>query len=203
MASNNPHMLKRPSLFALFSLSYLPLFILLTIKIALSNKGFFHFGGFSEKAIFLFLEKFGFIIMLCVLGLYGIIGTAVTMKNILKKRTNAFPVKVESIKPKNEEAISYLGSYVIPLLIKGETGFFEYATFIILFVIYYKLYSSSSLILINPILNFKYGLYEIEYTHTTGDNKIKTAKIISSQQWLDEGEELQIVKLGHKLYFAY
>lgn len=203
MASNNPHMLKRTSLFALFCLSYLPLFILLTIKVVITNKTFLHFGGLNQIAVGTFLEKFGFVIMLGFLGLFGMIGTSLTMKSILKKKANAFPIKIESIKPKNEEALSYLGSYVIPLLIKGDTGLFEYATFVILFIVYFKLYSSSSLILINPILNFKYGLYEIEYFHSGNDSKLKSAKIISSQQWLDEGDELQIIKLGHKLYFAY
>ena len=203
MTTNNPHLLKRPSLFALFCLSYLPLFVLLIIKILVANEAYFHYAGFNKEALIGFARSFGFVIILSVLICYAIVGTAITMKNILKKKNNAFPVTIQSIKPKNEEALSYLGSYVIPLLIKGDTGIFEYATFGILFFIYYRLYSTSSLILINPILNLKYGLYEIEYTNVGGDSKIKNAKIISTQQWLEEGDELKILKLSHKLYFAY
>ena len=203
MATNNPHILKQPSLFAFFCLSYLPLFLLLIIKVILANQNYLSYGGINKIAVLTFLEKFGFTIILIGLSFYACIGTSITIKNILKKRNNAFPVTIQSIKPKNEEALSYLGSYVIPLLIKGDTGIFEYATFFILFLIYFKLYSTSSLILINPILNFKYGLYEIEYTHSVDISKVKNAKVISNQQWLEEGDEMQILKLGHKLYFAF
>jgi hypothetical protein len=203
MATNSPHLLKKHSLFALFCLSYLPLFILLIIKVGIAEKKYLYFGGLDIQSIVTFFEHFGFIVILLILISYAILGTAITMRKILTKKSNAFPVTIHSIKPKNEEALSYLGSYVIPLLMKGDVGLFEYATFAILFIVYYKLYSTSSLILINPILNFKYGLYEIEYTHGNDESKIKNGKIISCKQWLDEGEQIQILKLSHKLYFAY
>jgi len=88
-------------------------------------------------------------------------------------------------------------------LAQGVLGFYEYATFLILFLIYYKLYSTSSLIVINPVLNMKYGLYELDYT-IGAENKIsKNALVISNQKWIEEGEELLIIKLSHRLYFAY
>lgn len=185
MASSNPHLLKKHSLFAMFCLSYFPLFILLSLKIFIANQ-----------------ENFGFITLLGILSIYAFAGTKLTFKKIIKKRSNAFPVKIVSIKSKNEEALSYLATYVIPLLTQGNAGVFEYATFIVLFVIYYKLYSTSSLILINPILNMKYGLFDIDYYHPT-EKKNKNALIISKQKWLDEGDDLSIIKLSHRLYFAY
>ena len=203
MATNSPHLLKKHSLFALFCLSYLPLFVLLIIKVSLANKEYFFYGGLSKQSLTIFFNRFGFVFILVLLISYAALGTTITMKKILAKKNNAFPVTIYSIKPKNEEALSYLGSYVIPLLMKVNTGLFEYATFVILFFVYYRLYSTSSLILINPILNFKYGLYEIEYTHGNDENKIKQGKIISCQQWLDEGDQIEILKLSHKLYFAF
>ena len=202
MDSNNPHLLKRHSLFAMFCLSYLPLFLLLSIKILVANKMYLNYGGINGKAIFIFLKKFGFIILLIALTFYAFLGTAITLKNISKKKGNSFPVIIKSIKLKNEEALSYLSTYVIPLLMPGTIGIFEYATFGILFMIYYRLYSTSSLILINPILNLRYGLFEIEYT-TDDAQKTNNALIISKQQWLEEGDELKILKLSHRLYFAY
>lgn len=202
MASNNPHLLKRHSLFAMFCLSYLPLFILLIIKVLITNKDYLQYDGFNKIGLFNFFSKFGFVVILVILSIYAFIGTGITLRNIQKKKANAFPVKLHSIKPKNEEALSYLATYVIPLLMQGNIGLFEYATFGILFIIYYKLYSTSSLILINPVLNLKYGLYEVEYYHSK-DSPIKTAMIISSQQWLDDDDELKIIKLSHRLYFAY
>lgn len=202
MASGNPHLLKKHSLFAMFCLSYFPLFILLSLKIFIANKENFSFGGFGYNSIILYLESFGFITLLGILSIYAFAGTRLTLKKIIKKRSNAFPVKIVSIKSKNEEALSYLATYVIPLLAQGNVGVFEYATFIVLFVIYYKLYSTSSLILINPILNMRYGLFDIDYYHPT-EKKNKNALIISRQKWLDEGDDLSIMKLSHRLYFAY
>jgi hypothetical protein len=202
MANSNPHLLKKHSLFAMFCLSYFPLFILLALKIFIANKENFQFGGFNEKSLILYCKSFGFITLLALLSIYAFLGTRLTFNKIKEKRNNAFPVKIVSIKSKNEEALSYLATYVIPLLAQGDVGLFEYATFIMLFIIYYKLYSTSSLILINPILNMKYGLFEIEYYHPNED-KTKNALIISKQKWLDEGDDLSIIKLSHRLYFAY
>jgi hypothetical protein len=201
MALNNPHLLKRHSLFAMFCLSYLPLFLLLIIKVLVANKEFLHFAGFKKEFVLTFFERFGFVLLLVLLSIYAVIGTKLTIRKIYQKKGNAFPVTISSIKPKNEEALSYLASYVIPLLIQGTIGVFEYSTFAVLFLIYYKLYSTSSLILINPILNLKYGLYDIEYSHINGEKK--QALVISKQQWLNEEDELKLLKLSHRLYFAF
>lgn len=200
MSKNNPHLLKSNSLFALFCLSYLPLFFLLILKLGIANFNYLHFHEISTESLITFFEKFGFITILIILGSYGMVGTYLTLKNIKQKESNAIPAKVASVKLKNEEALSYLTSYVLPLLISGAIGAFEYATFGVLFFLYYKLYSTSSLILINPILNMKYGLYEIEYISGT---KQKSALIISQHKWIDIDDEIKILKLSHKLYFAY
>lgn len=203
MPANNPHLLKRSSLFALFCLSYFPLFLLVAAKVLLAKQKFLFFGGINGKAVLVFIENFGFLIILLLLAIYSVFGTLLTLKNIKNKKTNAYPVIVKTIKPKNEQALSYLGTYVIPLLIKGDVGIFEYVTFIILFFIYYQLYASSSLILINPVLNLFYGLYEIEFFYPGKEEKSQTAMVISQQQWLNEHDQLKLLKLSHSLYYAF
>jgi hypothetical protein len=202
MASNSPHLLKGYSLFAMFCLSYLPLFLLLIIKILVANKDALNYGGFNLKALLILFQKFWFVFILILLSVYAFIATKITFRSIKKKEPNAFPVTIVSIKPKNEEALSYLATYIIPLLMQGIIGLFEYTTFFVLFILYYKLYSTSSLILINPILNMKYGLYEIEYNHGKRFEN-KTALIISRQLWINEDEQLKIFKLSHRLYFDF
>jgi hypothetical protein len=50
----------------------------------------------------------------------------------------------------------------------------------------------------------KYGLFEVSYTHSAQPEKEKkNALIISSQKWIEEDEELKLLKLSHRLYFAY
>jgi hypothetical protein len=201
--NKNPHLLKRHSLFAMFCLSYFPLFILLSIKIFLAKIKYLNYGGFNGDSIWLFFKSYSFLFILLILSIYAFWGTAITFKKILNKKSNSFPVKITSIKSKNEEALSYLATYVIPLLAQGNVGAFEYATFVVLFIIYYKLYSTSNLILINPILNMRYGLFDINYFHISQQKETKNALIISNQKWIDEDDEISIIKLSHRLYFAY
>lgn len=202
MNFGNPHILKRPSLFAMFCLSYLPLLFLLSAKVILANKDSLVFGGFTFTAIELLITKFGFVLILLMLGIYALVGTQLTLNTIKRNTGNAFPAKLVTIKPKNDEALSYLATYVLPLLVQGEIGLFEYITFGTLFAIYYKLYSTSSLILINPILNLKYGLYEVEY-QASGTAVTKTALVISEHRWINEGEDIKLLKVSHRLYFAF
>ena len=201
--NKSPHLLKRHSLFAMFCLSYFPLFLLLSIKIVLSKYELYERVNLTTESFLVFINQFGFVLALVGLSIYAFIGCSITFKQIKKKRTNSFPVQISDIKSKNEEALSYLVTYVIPLLAQGNLGAFEYISYIILFIIYYKLYSSSSLILINPILNMKYGLFEINYSHINQNKCIKNALIISEQKWIEEDEEINIIKLSHRLYFAY
>lgn len=205
MKHKNPHLLTNYSLFCLFCLSYIPLFVLIIIKILITNKLYINWGGFEKEFIILFFEKFGFVAILILLGIFAIFGVKKTISNIKANEGNSWPVRIVSIKSKNEEALSYLVSYVVPLLFSGNFGLFEYCAFIILFTIYFMLYSTSNLILINPILNIKYGLFEIEYLPSAGNNyqKSKTALIISQHKWINEDDELNILKLGHCLYFGF
>ncbi len=200
--SGNP-ILKNSSLFALFCLSYLPLFCLLMVKIIIDNKDYLVYDGFTIKGLIIFAKKFSFFFSLLILCLYAYIGTKITLSKIQSARASAYPVNVNSIKPKNEESLSYLITYVIPLLTTNFTGIFEIISFIVLFVIYFKLYSSSSLIIINPILNMKYGLYELDYKINSTNVEIKNALIISQRKWIDEGDELELIKLNHRIYFAF
>ena len=64
--------LKRPSLFAMFCLSYLPLLFLLSAKVILANKDSLVFGGFTFTAIELLITKFGFVLILLMLSLIHI-----------------------------------------------------------------------------------------------------------------------------------
>ncbi|MBN8669393.1 MAG: hypothetical protein J0L80_01820 [Chitinophagales bacterium] len=202
MSSGNPHLIKRASLFAMFCLSYLPLLVLLIIKVLLEKRDYLNYGGIKTETALIFIKQFGFVSVLGVLAVYAIIGTLLTLNNIKSNRGNGFPAKVNSIKPKNEEALSYLATYVLPLLVQGNIGLFEYITFTVLFGIYYKLYSTSSLILINPILNIRYGLYEIEYVKV-GSTVVKSAMVISEHKWINEDDEIKLIRLSHRLYFAF
>jgi len=91
--NNNPHLLKKHSLFAMFCLSYFPLFLLLGLKSFLVNVKSFNYGGFNPEGILLFLNSFGFVTLLGLLSIYAFIGTHLTLRKIIKKKSDSFPVK--------------------------------------------------------------------------------------------------------------
>jgi hypothetical protein len=198
-----PHLLKKGSLFAMFCLSYLPLFLLISLRIIFAKYDKLNYTDPSWWSINTFLIEFGFVVVLIILSLYSILGTYLTFKNIKRNLSNADPIIVNSVEPKNEESLSYLATYVIPLVSSEKFGPYEYVLFGILFFMYYKLYSSSSMILINPVLNVKYGLFSIEYFNTQKPEEMRKALIIFNHKWIDEGEKIYVTKLSHRLYFAH
>lgn len=201
--TTTPHLLKKSSLFSMFCLSYLPLFLLVSLRIIFTKYNKFSHAELSCSSIKTFLIEYGFIAVLILLSVYSIIGTYLTFKNINSNLSNADPIIVNSIEPKNEESLSYLATYVIPLVSSEKFGIYEYILFGVLFIMYYKLYSSSSMILINPVLNIKYGLFSIEYSTTQRLDEKRKALIIIKQKWIDEGEKIYITKLSHRLYYAH
>jgi hypothetical protein len=201
--TNTPHILKKSSLFAMFCLSYLPLFLLISLRIVFAKYDILYYTDLNWGSIKTFLIEFGFVLFLFILSLNSILGTYLTFKNIKRNLSNADPIIVNSVEPKNEESLSYLATYVIPLVSSEKFGSYEYVLFGVLFFMYYKLYSSSSMILINPVLNIKYGLFSIEYFNTQKPEEKRKALIIFNQKWIDEGEKIYITKLSHRLYFAH
>lgn len=201
--NSTPHLLKKGSLFSMFCLSYLPLFLLISLRIVFAKYDKLNYTDLNWCSIKTFLIEFGFVFVLLILSLYSILGTYLTFKNIKRNLSNADPIIVNSVEPKNEESLSYLATYVIPLVSSEKFGPFEYVLFGVLFFMYYKLYSSSSMILINPVLNIKYGLFSIEYFYTQKPEEKRKALIIFNQKWIDEGEKIYITKLSHRLYFAH
>jgi hypothetical protein len=201
--NSTPHLIKKGSLFSMFCLSYLPLFLLISLRILFAKQEEFYMAELSWDNLKTFIQVFGFIAVLFFLSVYAIFGTYLTFKNIHSNLSNADPIIVNTIEPKNEESLSYLATYVIPLISSEKFGSYEYILFVVLFIMYYKLYSSSSMILINPVLNIKYGLFSIEYHNTLRPTEKRKALIISKHKWFDEGEKIYITKLSHRLYYAH
>lgn len=198
-----PHILKKTSIFAMFCLSYLPLFFLLATKILMESWNFLNYSGINWIGFIVFLERFSFIFILHILTIYAIIGTSMTFKKIETLKSNSFPITVQAIKSKNNESLSYLATYVIPLITQSQFKIFELITFIVLFTIYFLLYASSSMIVINPILNIIYGLYEVDFQFKPDGKIIKDALLITKTKYIEEDSTLQIIKLSHRIYFAY
>lgn len=185
--------------FALFVTSYFPLFALIIIRQVSENSDFLNYGGFEWTSIKLFLSKFGLSAILTVVSIVGLYGYWKTLANIEEVAKNGRPVRIKDVKNKNSEAIGYIATYIIPFLFQSFSGWYECVSVLFLLGIIYRIYINSSLLLINPILSFRFSIYEIEYTD--GD-KEKNGLIISRDKYLQDEADIKIYEIGHKLYFA-
>ncbi|NTW34336.1 MAG: hypothetical protein HGB12_17240 [Bacteroidetes bacterium] len=184
--------------FTLFVSSYLPLFILIIIRQFSENIDFLNWAGLTFDGVCLFFSKFGLAIILLIIGIIGWFGYSKTLGNIQEVAKNGYPVTVKDVKNKNSEAIGYIATYIIPFLFQSFNGWYECFSILFLLTVIYKIYINSSLILINPLLSFKYAIYEIEYTE---NGKTKNGLIISTDKYLQDDARIKIYEIGHKLYF--
>lgn len=186
--------------FSLFITSYLPLFLLIIVKQISQNYKFLNWGGINTDAIKLFLLKYGISTILILISIYGLIGIYISFKNFNNYLKEGYDVIIKDVKNRNSESISYIGTYIIPFLFQNYSTFYElFAITFLLFVIY-KIYINSSLLLINPLLNIKYSIYEIEFLDER--NNKKNGMIIMKRNNLEEEDKIKIVKIGHKLYYS-
>lgn len=185
--------------FSLFVTSYLPLFILIIFKQFYTNFDNLNWGGISFKSINYFLENFGLSTILIIIGTYGYIGAILTFKNIEKASTNGFPSKIIDVKNKNSEAISYIATYIFPFAFQKFDSWFELISILFIILIIYRIYINSSLLLINPIMNLKYAIYDFEFEE---NGKNKNGMIITTNKFLQEEDNVKLYQIGNKMYYS-
>lgn len=185
--------------FALFVSSYLPLFILIIVRQVSDNLSFLDWAGFTLNGLYTLIHKFGLSLILIIVSIVGGLGYIQTLRNIEEVAKNGFPVKVKDVKNKNGESIGYIATYIIPFLFQNFSGWFECFSVLFLMAIIYRIYINSSLLLINPLLSFRFAIYEIEYEQ---NDKIKNGIIISRDKYLEDETSIKLYEIGHKLYFA-
>lgn len=186
--------------FSLFVSSYLPLFLLIIIRQLYENSDYLHWADLTWDSVKLFGEKFGLSAVLIFLSSIGIFGYLKTLGNIEEVAKNGNPVNVIDVKNKNSESIGYIATYLIPFLFQSFNGWYECFSVVFLLIIIYRIYINSSLLLINPLLSFRFGIYEIEYEGQNG--KKRNGLIISRNKYLQDDSKVKLYEIGPKLYFA-
>lgn len=186
--------------FVLFATSYIPLFILIAFRQISENISFLIWGGLNTESIIICIQKFGLSIFSIVISILGLIGYRWTFQNLKKVSPNGDNVTVLKIDNKNSESIGYIATYIVPFLFQSFDGWYELFSLFFLMVIIYRIYINSNLILINPILSFKYSLFEIEYKQQNG--KVRNGLIIIDSKHINEDEMIKIYEIGFKLFYA-
>jgi hypothetical protein len=195
----NVNRLKGVASFVLFATSYTPLFILVIAKQVFENYDFLSWGGLNFDALSLCIRKFGLAIFLTIISVFGFWGYKMTLKQIEKYSANGYNVMVTNVDNRNSDSIGYIATYIMPFLFQNLNSYYELFAFIFLMIIIYRIYVNSNMILINPILNFKYSIFQIEYEL---NGKKKNGLVITKDKYLLEDKNIKIYEIGFKLYYA-
>lgn len=197
----NYNILKSQAKFSLFVTSYLPLFILIVYKQLRAGRGYLAWGGLNKESLMCYAEHFLMPSIIVVISLYCTFGVIVLLKNIKRNVDNGFIVNVTKIRNIQGESIGYIATYILPLV----TGDFESVDgqLIVAFTLFiiYRLYVKSNLLLVNPLLNIRYSLLEIEYM-TSVDDSQHDAIIITETNEYTECTKYKLYSVGFKLYYG-
>ena len=191
--------LRTVSKLLLFLTSYSPLFVCIIVRQLYYNRSFLHFVGFDKIDILCLLQKFGLSIFLGFLLVFVTLLTIIFIKNLRSISKNGNNVTVKSISNKNAESIGYIATYIIPFLFQSFDELGDIIPLLILLIIIYRIYVTSSLLLVNPVLNCKYSLFEMEYEEK-GD--IKQGLMISPFRDIYESDNIKIFNIGYKLFYV-
>lgn len=188
------------TLLLLFLTSYTPLFLLIAIRYTLINRSHLIFGGFSSEAIKEFFKYFGLPTGLFVLTFLSIVCCLGFLKKLDKDAKNGDKAAVEKIENRNSESLGYIASYILPFISTNGEDVVEVVTFIILMIVIFVVYIRSNMVLINPILNINYSIYNIEYK--CGQDKIRDGMVIVKGHDMGEDEKIKLYKIGLKIFYG-
>ncbi len=190
---------KKQALLVLFLTSYIPLFVLLILRQIKQNQSLLYFGGFNSESMNVFLTAFGLSLFLTLLILYGLFGLHFFLRNLQAQVNDGNKVKITEVENKNTDAIAYISTYIVPFIFSDTKDFFDLVSILIVLLFIYFIYTRSSMIVINPILNTKYTVYNITY-ETKG--KRKKGMLISQNNNLETDDEIKINQLTHNMFYG-
>lgn len=184
----------------LFLSSYVPLFAIILVRQCLSSCEYLNWGGLNIDALLCMVKYFGMSIFCFILILFGLIGTAQTLKYVEEKIENGNSIKIAEISSMNDEPLAYVATYIIPIMFEDYSNLTDCITILGIFYVVYRLYIRSKLILVNPLLSLKYSIYNIKFI----DGEISRQGILISKDCcIEEGDCAKIYNVGYQLYFGY
>ncbi len=203
MKATSNNKLRRGALFALFITSYIPLFVIVIVKQLKEGWDLLSWGGWNKDALNCFFTHFGMSVLLAVLSLVGVGGITVLLHNLKSNLNNGQVTTVIKISNRNSEAIGYIATYIVPFFASDFTSWFECVIFLVVMALIYTIYTNSNMILINPLLNIRYSLLEMEYK-IVGDTsgEVHDALVITDTKNFKENVNYQIYPIGFKLYYG-
>ena len=146
------------------------------------------------------IKYFGMSILCTILIIVGLLGTYLVFKNLENNVENGQTYMIKELSSMNDEPLAYIATYIIPIIFEDYTDLADCLTIVCIFYIVYKLYIRSKLLLVNPIISFKYSIYNIKYKD---GNVERQGILISKCNEILEGDLVKIYNIGHQLFYGY
>jgi hypothetical protein len=194
--------MRKGVLFSLFATSYTPLFILIIFRQLTYSWGKFEFCVDRIENVICLLQNFGLSIFLMIVIIWGGLGFWMSLQNIKRRAESAsHSIIVEKVTNRSGEAISYIGTYILPFIFEDFNAWFSSLALLFLLFVIYRIFVNSSLLLINPVLNLRYALYDFMFIENV-KNDVRSGMLITRNHQLDNGDEIRIYEFGNKLYYG-
>ncbi len=192
--------MNRKTLLLLFLTSYIPLFLLIALRYTLIKRDYLVFGGFSFDGIFLCLKLFWLPLTLLFISILSLLCCRIFLSKLDIDAKNGNTATVEKIENRNSESLGYIATYIIPFISTNGEDVIEVTTFFFLMAIIYGVYIRSNMILINPVVNLRYSIYNIEYT--CGKDKQRDGLVIVKGNNMSEDEKIKLYQIGFKIFYG-
>lgn len=184
----------------LFLTSYIPLFILISLRTILKNRDFLFDKKLKYELFKEWLLVWGLPTCLIFVSIVSLFLCYIFFQKLNKDAENGYTASILKIENRNNETLGYIASYILPFISTDSGNIVEIATFIFLMIIIYTIYVHSNMILINPLLNIKYSLYNIEYV--CGKDKPREGLVIVKGHDVYEDERLKLYQIGFKIFYG-
>lgn len=185
---------------SLFIVSYSPLFLIMTFCQLYKHHEYLHCKEINKESIICFIKYFGFISFIMVITILGTIGLIIFLINISRRcAINGDVVTVVDIENKNNESLTYLFTYILPFVFQDLSKLEDIVPICILLLVTLCIYMNSTLILINPTISPWFSLYMVEFKN---EQTSKKGMFLSPEKFLEEGDQVKIKQIGHKLFYA-
>ena len=199
LGSTKVNRMIRWSPFMLFLSSYMPLFLLIAFRQFYTNKSRMIIDEGLLSSIVNYFHYYGMATLCVILTIIGLWGTYMTFKNLEAKAENGTVVSISEISSMNDEPLAYIATYIVPILSEDYSSFVDcFSIFLIMYVVY-MLYVRSKLLLVNPILNMKYSIFNIKYRDGSLERQ---GMLISKDRYIEEYDKVKIYNVGYQLFYG-
>jgi len=186
-------MLRKIGLFFLSLWLFFILTIIITVKIPICFEGDCSFIGFSE------LIKTNIIPILCILCLF--VGAYSYFDFTFKLRdANQMPFKIAKIENINYEHLTFLTTYIVPLVCFNFVDLRYQIVLLILIFVIAMIYIKTDLFYANPTLALlNYKIYKVDGDFKDGKRE---NLILISRNNLELKQRCDYIKLDNRIYFV-